>query len=37
MRPNEDPGGTPGHRHHHESPIIHPPPSSIPYPGIKVT
>lgn len=39
MRPSEGPAGTPGipGHHHHEPRIIEPQPSSIPYPGIKVT
>jgi hypothetical protein len=37
MRPNEGPAGTPGHHPHHEPTIIHPQPSSVPYPGVGVT
>lgn len=38
MRPSEGPAGTPGyHHHHHEPPVIHPQPSSIPYPGVGVS
>lgn len=36
MHPSEGPGKTPGHTHH-EPRVIHPQPSSIPYPGVGVS
>jgi len=37
MRPSDGPAGTPGYHHRHEPPVIHPQPSSIPYPGVGVS